>query len=81
VYIQDANSELLLPNQFAMSAATIQAFVNGTIGIWLPFRDQWFNACSDDHKMTIINDLVTIPSKINTATLNMVNFNYRATLR
>jgi hypothetical protein len=35
-YIRDANSEIFLPNQFAAPAATIQAFVNGAIGVRLP---------------------------------------------
>ncbi len=39
VYLRDTNSELFSPNQFAMPAATIQAFVNGAIGLWLPSKD------------------------------------------
>jgi hypothetical protein len=35
-YIRDANSEIFLPNQFAAPAATIQAFVNGAMGVRLP---------------------------------------------
>jgi hypothetical protein len=34
-YLCDANSEIFLPNQFAAPAATIQAFVNGAIGVRL----------------------------------------------
>ena len=40
VYLRDANSELFSPNQFAAPAATIQAFINGAIGIRLPSRDR-----------------------------------------
>jgi hypothetical protein len=39
VYLQDANTELFLPNQFAAPTATIQSFVNGAIGNQLPSRD------------------------------------------
>jgi hypothetical protein len=39
VYLQDANTELFLPNQFAAPTATIQAFVNGAIGTRLPSQD------------------------------------------
>jgi hypothetical protein len=39
VYLQDANSKLFLGHQFAVLAATIQAFVNGAIGTWLPSQD------------------------------------------
>jgi hypothetical protein len=35
-YLRDANSDIFLPNQFAAPAATIQAFVNGAIGVRLP---------------------------------------------
>jgi hypothetical protein len=38
VNLQDANTELFLPNQFAAPAATIQAFVNGAIALGFPLR-------------------------------------------
>jgi hypothetical protein len=31
-FIRDSNCEIFSPNQFAAPAATIQAFINGTIG-------------------------------------------------
>jgi hypothetical protein len=80
VYLQDANTELFLPNQFAAPTATIQAFVNGAICIWLPSWDQWIRAYSDNQEMSTICDLVPNPSKINSTTLNMVKYNYWATL-
>ena len=73
VYLRDANSELFLPNQFAVPAATIQAFVNGAIGIRLLSRDRWIKAYSDNKEMSTIHDLITNPSKINNTTLNMVD--------
>jgi hypothetical protein len=69
-----------LPNQFAAPAATIQAFVNGAIGIWLPSKDQWIKVYSNNKEMSTIRDLITNPSKINNTTLNTVNYNYRSTL-
>jgi hypothetical protein len=39
LYIHDAHSEIFSPNQFAAPAATIQAFVNGAIGVCLPSRE------------------------------------------
>jgi hypothetical protein len=80
VYLQDANTELFLPNQFAAPAATIQAFVNGATGTWLPSWDRWIRAYSNDQEMSTIRNLVCNPSKINLMTLNMVNYNYRAAL-
>jgi hypothetical protein len=73
VYHRDANSELFSPNQFSVPAATIQAFVNGTIGIRLPSRDRWIKAYSEDKEMITIRDLITNPPKINNTTLNTVN--------
>jgi hypothetical protein len=77
-YLCDANSEIFSPNQFTPPAATIQAFVNGAIGDCLPSRECWIQAYSDNTKMGAIRDLVLNPSKINSSTLNAVNFNYRA---
>jgi hypothetical protein len=80
-YIRDANSEIFLPNQFAAPAATIQVFVNGAIGVRLPSRERWIQAYSDDTELSAIRDLVLNPSKINSTSLNAVNFNYRAPLQ
>ena len=81
VYLRDSNCEIFSPNQFAAPAATIQAFVNGAIGVRLPSHERWVQAYSDDKEMCIIRDLVQNPTKINTATLNTVNYNFRAPLR
>ncbi len=81
VYLQDENTELFLPNQFAAPTATIQAFYNGAIGTQLPSWDQWIRAYSDNQEMRTICNLVCNPSKINSMTLNTVNYNYRAALR
>jgi hypothetical protein len=81
VYLRNANSEMFSPNQFTVPAATIQAFVNGAIGIRLPSRDRWIKLYSDDKEMSTIRDLITNPSKINNTTLNTMNYNYRAALR
>ncbi len=80
VYLRDSNCKIFSPNQFVAPAATIQAFVNGAIGVCLPSHEKWVQAYSDDNKMSIIWELVLEPSKINTATLNMVNYNFRAHL-
>ncbi len=79
-YLRDANSKIFLPNQFAAPAATIQAFVNGAIGICLPSQERWIQAYSDDTEMSAIRNLVLNPSKINSSTLNAVNHNYCAPL-
>ncbi len=81
LYIRDANSEIFLPNQFAAPAATIQAFVNGVIRVPLPSCERWIQVYSNDTEMSAIRDLILNPSKINSTTLNAVNFNYCAPLR
>jgi hypothetical protein len=81
VYLRDSNCTIFSPNQFATSAATIRAFVNGTIGVWLPLHEKWVQAYSDDSEMSIICNLILNPSKINIATLNTVNYNLRVPLR
>ncbi len=80
VYLRDSNCKIFSPNQFAAPAATIEAFINGAIGVWLPLHEKWVQAYSDDSEMSIIRDLILNPSKINTATLNTVNYNFRAPL-
>jgi hypothetical protein len=80
VYLTDSNCKIFSPNQFAAPAATIQAFVNGAIGVRLPLHEKCVQAYSDDSEMSIIRDLILYPSKINTATLNTVNYNFRAPL-
>jgi hypothetical protein len=73
VYLWDSNCKIFSPNQFAAPAATIQAFVNGAIGVCLPLHEKLVQAYSDDTEMSIVLDLVLNASKINTATLNMEN--------
>jgi hypothetical protein len=80
VYLRDSNCKIFLPNQFAAPAATIQAFINGAISVWLPLHEKWVQAYSHDKEMSIIRELVLDPSKISTATLNTVNYNFRAPL-
>jgi hypothetical protein len=80
VYLRDSNCKIFSPNHFATPATTIQAFVNSAIGVQLPLHEEWVQAYSDDSEMSIIRDFVLNSSKINTATLNMVNYNFRAPL-
>ncbi len=81
VYLRDSNCKIFSTNQFAAPAATIQAFVNDAIGVRLPSHEKWAQAHSDNPEMSIIRNPILNPSKINTATLNLVNYNFRAPLR
>jgi hypothetical protein len=80
VYFRDSNCKIFSPNQFAAPATTIQAFVNGAIGVQLPSHEKWVQNYSDNKEMSIIRELVLDPSKINTATHNTVIYNFRAPL-
>ncbi len=79
-YLCDANSEIFLPNQFAAPAATIQAFVNGAIGVCLPSQEQLIQVYFDNTEMNTICNIAPNPSKINSFTLHAVNHNYCAPL-
>ncbi len=41
VFLRDSNCEIISPKQYAASVATIQTFVNGTIGLRLPSQSRW----------------------------------------
>jgi hypothetical protein len=77
--------EILLDAQTVQSPSihqtTIQAFVSGATGIWLPSCNPWIKAYLNNQKVSTICNLVINPSKINSNTLNVVNYNCRATLR
>jgi hypothetical protein len=62
-YLCHMNSAIFLPNQFAALAATIQALMNGTIGIQLPSTDWWMKAYSEDREINTIRNLVVNSSK------------------
>jgi hypothetical protein len=79
-YLCDANSEIFFPNQFAAPAATVEAFVNGAIGIRLPSQERWIQAYSDNTEMSAICNLILNPFKINSSLLNAVNHNHCALL-
>ena len=52
----------------------------GAVGVWLSSQDQLIKTYSDDQEMSTICNLVCNPSQINSMTLNLVNYNYRAAL-
>jgi hypothetical protein len=56
VNLTDSHCKIFSPNQFAPPAATIQAFVNGAIGVWLPSHEKWVQVYSKDSEMSIIQD-------------------------
>ena len=79
--IRQANSEIFQPNQFAAPAATIQAFVNGTVSVRLPERDRWMSAQDEDPDLRTIKRIVVDPSLLTRETLKTVNYNFHGPLR
>jgi hypothetical protein len=81
VLIQDDNSKVFSPNQFAAPAATIQMLVNGAICSYLPSHDHWLKAYNNDSKLCTICKLILNPSLITNESLFKVNHNYRGMLQ
>ncbi len=80
-FLQDSNCEIFLPKQFAAPAATIQAFVNGAIGLRLPSHSCWVQAYSNDPDCRALRDLVHNPGKICKDTVKDVHYCYRQPLQ
>ncbi len=80
-FIRDSNCEIFSPNQFTTPAATIQAFINGTIGAPLPSHTQWVEAYANDPNCCEIQDLVINPGKICKETLKGTHYSYRQSLQ
>jgi hypothetical protein len=61
--------------------ASIQSFVNGAIGIWLPSRTCWIEAYNADPVCVAIRRMVMDPGKICKEALKAVHYAYRHALR
>ena len=68
-FIRDSNCEIFSPNEFAVPAATIQAFINGAIGARLLSHARWVEAYATNPDCCAIRDIVTNPGKICKETL------------
>jgi hypothetical protein len=54
VHLQDANSKVFSPDQFAAPAATIQTLVNGAVCTTLPSRERWLQAYNNDLELRAV---------------------------
>ncbi len=81
VHLQDANSKVFSPDQFAAPAATIQTLVNGAVCTTLPSRERWLQAYNNDLELCAVREFVLNPSMISNKALAEVNHNYRGPLR
>jgi hypothetical protein len=59
--IWSPNFEIFQPNQCAVPAACVQAFLHGSTGLGLPCPKQWVNAYHDDPKTAAIIKFVQNP--------------------
>jgi hypothetical protein len=80
IFLCISNCELFLPKQYAAPAATIQAFVNGAIGLRLPSHNCWGQAYLDYPECTTLCHLVENPGKICKETLKDIHYCYRQPL-
>jgi hypothetical protein len=80
VNLQDLNSKVFSPNQFAAPAATIQTLVNGAICTCLPSQKRWLEAYHNNVELSAARNLVLNPSLICNQSLLKVNHNYRGPL-
>jgi len=80
VHLQDANSKLFSPDQFAAPAATIQTLVNGAVCTALPSCERWLQAYNNNLELRAVQEFVLNPSTMSNKTLAEVNHNYRGPL-
>jgi hypothetical protein len=73
--------EIFEPNQFAAPAATIQAFLGGTVSVTLPSCVRWIQAYDSDKDLKGIWDIIVNPSTLSNDSLHEINYNYHSALR
>jgi hypothetical protein len=81
VLIQDDNSKVFWPNQFATPAATIQMLINGAICSCLPTHNNWLKAYDNNNELCTVCKLILNPSLITNESLSKVNHNYCGALQ
>jgi hypothetical protein len=79
--IRNSTTEIFEPNQFAAPAATIQAFLGGTVSVTLPSRAHWIQAYDSDKDLKGIWEIVANPSTLSNDSLCEINYNYHSALR
>jgi hypothetical protein len=79
--IRDSTAEIFKPNRFVAPAATIQAFLSGTVGISLPSCECWIKAYDTDRDLRRIWEIVANPSTLSNDLLRDINYNYHSVLR
>ncbi len=79
--ICNSTAEIFEPKQFAAPAATIQAFLSGTVGISLPSREHWIKSYDTDRDLRRIREIIANPSTLSNNLLCDINYNYHSALR
>jgi hypothetical protein len=79
--IQDSNTEIFPPRQYAAPAAHVQAmFVSGVVATRIPDHARWVQAIASNPELSRIKEIVANPSKLNNKVLADINYNYHAAL-
>ncbi len=81
VTIRDSNTKIFPPNQYAVPAMHIQAFVSGVVATRIPDCECWVQAIASDPELSKIKEIVSDPSKLTNKALTDINYNYHAALQ
>jgi hypothetical protein len=81
VLIQDNNSKVFSPNQFAMPVTTIQTLVGGAICFCLLCHNHWLKAYNNDRELCTIHELILNLLLITNESHSKVNHNFCGTLQ
>jgi hypothetical protein len=81
ITIRHNNSEIFDASPHAAPAATIQALVNGAVGIQMPTRETWIKAYKRDTVCCKLMEIIANPALVVKKSLEQVHYIYRQPLR
>ncbi len=83
IHICSSNLEIMEPIQYVNPAACVLTFLNDTVGICLPTREQWIATYKDNAELLAIFGFVENPGTISQHSMEAakLNANYRQALR
>ena len=62
--IRDASAQVFDPSQYAAPASMCQTFANGAIVARLPYVAAWKDGYNKDPEMSLIRDMIIMPSNV-----------------
>jgi hypothetical protein len=83
IHICSCNFDIHKPNQFAAPTACVQSFLNGAIGVRMPFCDVWVKKYGEDPELSAIVRFIQNPGTLSQHSLDAANLdpNYCQALR